>query len=462
MFSTKYDYDLFVIGAGSGGVRGGRIAAGHGAKVGMADDLDVGLGGTCVNVGCVPKKLFAYGSEARTDAIDAKGFGWDFEIPEPNWERLISNKNKEIERLNGIYEKMLGNAGVDIYKSRAELLDTNTVQMSDGKTVTAEKILIAVGGWPVMPDIPGKEYMISSNEAFYLKNPPKHAIMIGSGYISVEFAGIFKGYGAKVDLCIRRDRILGGFDTDIAEYLQHQLGLQGINVRQKTQVSKVEPLEGKEGWYRVDLTTGESIEADLIMAAIGRAPKIQGIGLEKAGIELDDKGFIKVDRYNRTSVKNIFAVGDCTDTLQLTPVALAEAHCFADTQFGNNERFPDTEDVATAVFSHPNVGTVGLSEIDAVKKYGTVKVYKSEFKALKHTMTDSTERSLMKVIVDKASDRVVGMHMVGPHAGETMQGFSAAIKLNITKAQLDTVIGIHPTAAEEFVTMRSMAYEASE
>ncbi|GAB5363290.1 hypothetical protein AAMO2058_000870800 [Amorphochlora amoebiformis] len=290
----KYDYDLFTIGAGSGGVRGSRIAASHGATVGVADDLDVGLGGTCVNVGCVPKKLFAYGAEASTEMRDAYGFGWNFKnkYPNPDWKRLITNKNNEIARLNGIYEKMLKNTGVDVYKARAELTGPNSV-MVDGKEISAGKILIAVGGWPTMPKIPGSEYMISSNEAFYLKSPPKQAVMIGSGYISVEFAGIFKGYGAKVDLCIRRDRILGGFDEDIARYLQEQMVNQGINVRPKTQVTAIRPDENKEGWFQVNLSDGGTICADVIMAAIGRKPKVSGLGLEKAGVEVDTNGFIK-------------------------------------------------------------------------------------------------------------------------------------------------------------------------
>mmetsp|Transcript_24344 Transcript_24344/g.39233 ORF Transcript_24344/g.39233 Transcript_24344/m.39233 type:complete len:484 (-) Transcript_24344:150-1601(-) len=457
----KFDYDLFTIGAGSGGVRASRIAAGHGASVGVADDLAVGLGGTCVNVGCVPKKLFAYGSELPTEVKDGEGFGWNFtsQAP-PDWQSLIQNKDKEIARLNGIYEKLLAGAGCDVHKSRAELVDNHTISLFEGsKTVTAAKILVAVGGWPSMPDIPGKEHLISSNEAFYLKNAPKHAVIAGAGYIAVEFAGIFHGYGAHVDLCIRKKKFLRGFDDDIAAFLQEQMIQQGVSVRPCTQIQKVEEAAGKEGWFDVTFDNGETVQADVVMSAIGRRPKLEGIGLDRAGVETSEKGFIKVDRYQRTNVHNIFALGDCTDTLQLTPAALAEGHCFADTQFGGNERFADLEDVATAVFSHPNIGTVGLSEKDAEKKYGHIKVFKSDFRPLKHTMTQSTERSIMKIIVDAKSDRVVGMHMVGAHAGEMMQGFAAAIKCHITKKQLDSVIGIHPTSAEEFVTMRTMAYE---
>ncbi|GAB5369068.1 hypothetical protein AAMO2058_001373600 [Amorphochlora amoebiformis] len=453
-----YDYDLFVIGAGSGGVRASRISASHGAKVAVADDLDVGLGGTCVNVGCVPKKLFAYGSEITTEVADAKGFGWDYDKPGLDWKRLIDNKNSEISRLNGIYERMLNNAGVDVVKGRATVKDAHTVAVGD-KTYSADKILVAVGGWPVMPDIEGKEHMITSNEIFYLKDAPKKAVIIGSGYIAVEFAGILHGYGADVDLLIRRDSILRGFDTDCGDYLRDAMIQQGVNIRKQTEAVKIEKRGDRD--FLVHLSTGDVIEADVILCAIGRNPKTSGLGLEEVGVELAKNGGVVVKKDGQTSIPSIYAVGDCTDTLQLTPVALAEGHCFADTHFGNNPRTADLEDVATAVFSHPNLGTVGLPEDRALDKYGNIKVYKSEFRPLKHTVSGSDERSLMKIIVDKATDRVVGMHMVGAHAGEMMQGFAAAIKMRISKAQLDSVIGIHPTSAEEFVTMRSVSYERS-
>eukprot|EP00472_Partenskyella_glossopodia_P014971 CAMPEP_0197515102 /NCGR_PEP_ID=MMETSP1318-20131121/335_1 /TAXON_ID=552666 /ORGANISM="Partenskyella glossopodia, Strain RCC365" /LENGTH=583 /DNA_ID=CAMNT_0043063379 /DNA_START=47 /DNA_END=1798 /DNA_ORIENTATION=+ len=452
----NYEYDLFVIGAGSGGVRASRISAGHGAKVAVADDLDVGLGGTCVNVGCVPKKLFAYGSEITTEVKDAAGFGWDFASPDLQWSRLIENKDKEINRLNGIYERMLTNSGVDVIKGRATLVDPHTVAVGD-KTYSAEKILVAVGGWPVIPDIPGKEHVITSNEIFYLKEMPKKAVILGSGYIAVEFAGILHGYGSNVDLIIRRDSILRGFDKDCSDYLRDAMIGQGINIHKGTEATAIE--KRGENDYLVTLKDGTVLEADCILAAIGRNPKTTNIGLENVGIEIGKNGGIAVKKDGQTNIPSIYAVGDCTDTLQLTPVALAEGHCFADTQFGNNPRTADLEDVATAVFSHPNLGTVGLPEDAALEKYGKIKVYKSEFRPLKHTVSGSTERSFMKIIVDSASDRVVGMHMVGAHAGEMMQGFAAAIKMRITKKQLDSVIGIHPTSAEEFVTMRTASYE---
>jgi len=451
-----YDYDLFVLGAGSGGVRASRISAGHGAKVGLADDLAVGLGGTCVNVGCVPKKLFSYGSEITQDVADAKGYGWDFAEPSLSWPRLIENKDKEISRLNGIYESMLSNSGVDLKKGRATIKDAHTVEVN-GEEYTAEKILVAVGGWPVIPDIPGKEHLQSSNEIFYKKEKPQKPVIIGSGYIAVEFAGILHGYKSDVHLVIRRDSILKGFDEETSAYLLEAYEKQGINVHKNTEVVKVE--KRGEDDYLCTLKDGSVIESDFVLAAIGRSPKTTNLGLENIGVELDKKGGIVVKKDGQTNVPSIYAIGDCTATLQLTPVALAEGHSFADTHFGNNPRSADLEDVATAVFSHPNLGTIGLPEDKALEKYAKIKVFKSEFRPLKHTVSGSNERSFMKIIVDSATDRVVGMHMVGAHAGEIMQGFSAAIKMGITKKVLDSVIGIHPTSAEEFVTMRSAAYE---
>lgn len=463
--SKKYDYDLFVIGAGSGGVRGSRIAASHGARVGVADDLEVGLGGTCVNVGCVPKKLFAYGSVARAEAREASGFGWDLEQKDgapPDWRRLIANKNAEIERLNGIYSRLLENAGVDVHQGRASFVDAHTLQI-DGRnggpssTVTAEKILVAVGGWPVLPRVEGSEHMITSNEAFYLPERPQSAVVVGSGYIAVEFAGIFHGYGSDVTLCARKESILRAFDTDIAAHLQEQMVQQGIDVRTNIQIESVKP--SVPGYFDVRFTDGSTVASDCVMAAIGREPKLAGLGLDNVNIDLDDNGFIRVDDYQKTNIDNIFAVGDCTDTLQLTPMAIAEAHCFADTQFGGMSRTADRSNVATAVFSHPNIGTVGLTEAEAASRYPRVQIFKSEFRPMKHTLSGSSERSLMKVVVDMDTDRVVGMHMVGAHAGETMQGFAAALKCGMTKSQLDGVVGIHPTSAEEFVTMRTAAYQ---
>eukprot|EP00466_Bigelowiella_natans_P011339 jgi/Bigna1/72169/fgenesh1_pg.18_\ len=454
----KYDYDLFVIGAGSGGVRASRMSAGYGARVALADDLAVGLGGTCVNVGCVPKKLFSYGSEITQDVQDAKGFGWDFPTPSLTWPRLIENKDTEINRLNGIYERMLSNAGVDLKKGRGVLKGPHTVEVN-GEEYTAEKILVAVGGWPSIPDIEGKEHLKTSNDIFFVKEAPQKPVIIGSGYIAVEFAGILHGYKADTHLVIRRDSILRGFDDDTAKYLLEAYEKNGIHVHKNTEVVKVE--KRGEADYLCTLKDGSTIESDFVIAAIGRHPKTVKLGLEDVGVDLDKNGGISVKKDGQTSIPSIYAIGDCTATLQLTPVALAEGHCFADTHFGNNPRLPDLEDVATAVFSHPNLGTVGLSEERALEKYGKIKVFKSEFRPLKHTVSGSQERSMMKIVVDSATDRVVGMHMVGAHAGEIMQGFSAAIKMGITKKVLDSTIGIHPTSAEEFVTMRSISYEKS-
>lgn len=458
MNNPDYDYDLFVIGAGSGGVRASRISAGHGAKVAIADDGAVGLGGTCVNVGCVPKKLFVYGSEITQEVKDSEGFGWNFPEPSLNWERLIENKDKEISRLNGIYERLLTNAKVDIKRGKGKLVDAHTVEV-DGNRYTADKILLCVGGWPVMPDITGKEHLKTSNDIFYTKKVPKKPVILGSGYIAVEFAGILHGYKSDVHLVIRREHILKGFDGEMADYLLNAYENQGIHVHKNSEAVKIEK-KGEDD-YVVYLKDGSTIETDYVLAAIGRNPKTKGIGLEDVGVKTNKRGGIVVQKDGQSSVPSIYALGDCTATLQLTPVALAEGHCFADTQFGNMPRTADLEDVATAVFSHPNLGTVGLSEEAALDKYKKIKVYRSEFRPLKHTVSGSSERSLMKIIVDSATDRVVGMHMVGAHAGEIIQGFSAAIKMKITKTVLDSVIGIHPTSAEEFVTMKTMAYEKS-
>mmetsp|Transcript_14669 Transcript_14669/g.20527 ORF Transcript_14669/g.20527 Transcript_14669/m.20527 type:complete len:465 (-) Transcript_14669:333-1727(-) len=458
MASGKYDYDLFVIGGGSGGVRASRIASGHGAKVALADDGAVGLGGTCVNVGCVPKKLMVYGSEFGRAAGESGGFGWDFKRGEADWQRLISNKDKEIKRLNGIYETyVLKKAGVEIFKSKATLIDAHTIQLAD-KKVTADKIMICVGGWPRQLKFEGSEHLITSNEVFFLKERPKRVVIIGAGYIAVEFAGIFEGYGCEVNLIYRKDLILRGFDKDCRKMLQNEMIKSGINVELKTQVTKIVK---KSDGLEVTLDNGKVIMADIVMAAAGRTPKTDGIGLEKVGVKME-KGYIVVDEWQRTNVENIFACGDCTPTLQLTPVALHEGHCFADTQFGGLVRRADREFVATAVFANPNLGTCGFTEEQARKIFGGIKVYMSEFTPLKNRVSGAPDKAMMKIIVESHSDRVVGMHMVGHSAGEIMQGFSVAMRMGMTKKQLDSTIGIHPTSAEEFVTMRTVHHEAKD
>mmetsp|Transcript_19759 Transcript_19759/g.29542 ORF Transcript_19759/g.29542 Transcript_19759/m.29542 type:complete len:473 (-) Transcript_19759:237-1655(-) len=458
----KYDYDLFVIGGGSGGVRGSRIAAAHGAKVGLADDLVVGLGGTCVNVGCVPKKLMVYGSEYGRMGKECGAFGWDVKQSEPVWPRLISNKDAEIKRLNGIYETyVLKKVGVEIFKSKAKLVDAHTISMFNGeKTVTADKILISVGGWPRQLKMEGHEHLITSNEVFFLKERPKRVIIIGSGYIGVEFAGIFEGYGSDVTLVMRGSCVLKAFDKDCREFLQEEMTKSGVKIEKNSNIVKI--VKQSDGSLEATLDTGKVLVADVILAAAGRVPNTKNIGLDKAGVEVDKRGFIKVDEWQRTNVQNIFSCGDCTDTLQLTPVALHEGHCFADTQFGGLVRRADLEFVATAVFAHPNLGTCGMTEEQAIKAFGGIKVYKSSFTPLKNRVSGATDKAMMKVIVATHSDKVVGMHMVGHAAGEIMQGFSTAMRMGMTKKQLDSTIGIHPTSAEEFVTLRESKYEIKE
>uniref|UniRef100_A0A7S0H812 Glutathione-disulfide reductase n=1 Tax=Amorphochlora amoebiformis TaxID=1561963 RepID=A0A7S0H812_9EUKA len=427
----------------------------------MADDGAVGLGGTCVNVGCVPKKLMVYGSEFGRAAKEGKAFGWDTKQGEAVWSRLIKNKNKEISRLNKVYEdKVLVPAGVKVIKSRAQLIDAHTIQLDTKETCTADKILISVGGWPRQLKFPGSEHLITSNEVFFLKERPKRVVIIGVGYIGVEFAGIFEGYGSDVTLIMRGELILRAFDKDCRTFLQNEMVKSGIKMEKKTEISKI--VKQSDGSFQVTLNNGKVLMADVVMAAAGRLPKTEGLGLEKAGVELDKRGFIKVNEWQQTNIPNIFSVGDCTPTLQLTPVALHEGHCFADTQFGGKVRRADREYVATAVFANPNLGTCGLTEDQALKEYGGIKVFTSKFLPLKNRVSGATDESFMKIIVATHSDKVVGMHMVGHGAGEIMQGFSTAMRMGMTKKQLDSTIGIHPTSAEEFVTMRTEKYEVKE
>lgn len=464
--SETFDFDLFVLGCGSAGVRAARMSAKYGAKVCVADDMAVGLGGTCVNVGCVPKKLFVYGSLHGHHWEHARGFGFQVgEVPSVEWPNLIVNKDAEISRLNGIYERMLVGAGCTLVKQRGEIFDAHTVLLGDGTTRTAGKILICVGGWPTVPDVPlgGKEYIISSNECFYLEKAPKNVVIWGGGYIAVEMAGIFKGYGADVHIIIRQDLVLRGFDEDVRIHLQNELKKNGFFIHETTTVKKVEKVGDDE--FKVFLDDESTLACDLVLAATGRKPKLN-IGLEKVGIMVDERtNEIIVDEDGKTSCPSIFAVGDCTNAMKLTPVALEQGHCFADTFFGNNPRLPDLESVATAVFSYPNVGTVGLTENEAVAKYGRVRVFNSIYTPLKchigqaNLTIQEREKDFMKIIVDTATDKVVGIHMVGDNAGDIMQGFGVAIKCGVTKAQLDLTIGIHPTAAEELVTMRNAKYE---
>ena len=445
---SEYDFDFYVIGAGSGGVRCARMSASYGARVGVAEERD--LGGTCVNVGCVPKKLFSYGSHFAGDFEDAAAYGWNVGPATLDWKRLIENKNREILRLNGIYRRILDNNNVTIHEARATLKDAHTLDVG-GQIITADKILVATGGWPSVPDFPGKEHAITSNEAFFLEDLPRRIIIVGGGYIAVEFAGILHGYGSHVTQLYRGDLFLRGFDQDLRTHLASEMKKQGIDLRFNSNVASIE----KNGDVLVvTLEDGSTLEADAVMYATGRVPNTRSIGLEELGVEMKRDGSIVVDDHFQTSVPNIYALGDVIDRYQLTPVAISEAMVLSANLFNGKNLDMDYADIPTAVFSHPNIGTVGLTEEEARGKYGDVDIYRSTFKPMKHTLTGRDEQILMKLIVDKASDRVVGCHMVGSDAGELIQGMGVALKAGATKAQFDATVGIHPTAAEEFVTMR--------
>lgn len=442
------DYDLFVIGAGSGGVRAARIAAGYGAKVAVCEESRVG--GTCVIRGCVPKKLYVHAGHFAEDFEEAAGFGWSVEGVSFDWSTLVANKDVEIDRLNGLYKQTLANANVDLIEARGELVDANTIDLGD-RTVTADKILIATGAWPERPDIPGIEHSITSNEAFDLDVLPNRIIIVGGGYIAVEFAGIFAALGVDTVQLYRRDLILRGFDRDIRTFLSAEMIKKGVDLRLNTNIAAI---ERTDDGVMATFEDGTLMNAGAVMFATGRSPKTDGMGLETVGVERRDNGAIVINDDFQTSVPNIFALGDCTDRMQLTPVAIAEAMAFTATQFDGRPTRMDYLDVPTAVFSQPPVGTVGLTEEQAREKYSDVEIFRSDFRPLKHTLSGSDERTMMKLIVDKASDRVVGAHMVGMDAGEIAQGLGIALKCGATKAQFDATVGIHPTAAEEFVTMR--------
>ncbi|HVA84355.1 MAG TPA: glutathione-disulfide reductase [Candidatus Binataceae bacterium] len=444
-----YDFDLFTIGGGSGGVRASRMAAQYGAKVALAEERY--LGGTCVNVGCIPKKLLVYASEFSEAFADCAGFGWTLGERNFNWSTLIANKDREIARLNGVYEKVLTDHGVRILRARATIADPHTVVVGSERH-TARYILIATGGWPSTPSIPGGELAITSNEAFFLPQFPSQAIVVGGGYIGLEFAGIFHGLGAQVSVVHRGDLFLRGFDDDVRRALAVEMGKRGVELRFNRQVERIERLPRG---IRATLNDGAALEADLIMFATGRTPNTHDLGLERAGVRLDDKGAVAVDSYSCSSVPNIYAVGDCTDRMQLTPVAIAEGQAVAETLFHGNPKTPDYANVPTAVFSQPPIGTVGLTEAEARERYRAIDVYRSSFRPLKHTVSGRDEHSFMKLVVDRDTDRVLGCHMVGTDAGEIIQGLAIALKCGATKAQFDATIGIHPTAAEEFVTMRN-------
>nr|WP_211264554.1 glutathione-disulfide reductase [Gynuella sunshinyii] len=451
---AMFDYDLLVLGAGSGGVRAARFAAGFGAKVGIIEELY--LGGTCVNVGCVPKKLFVYGSELRSSFKLMKSYGLNVSEPDFDWPMLRDNKTREISRLNEIYNAMLTNAGVNIIHGRGVLKDRHHIQVGDD-VYSARNILIAVGGWPFLPDIPGREHLISSNEVFYLDEFPKDIVIIGGGYIAVEFAGIFAALGANVQLHYRGPQILRGFDDEVREFAADQIAGNGVDIRCQSNLTKVEKTDNKRLKVTFSSEAEERVwECDQVLMATGRKPKTTDLGLEGVGVELDSSGAIKVDEHFRTSVDNIYALGDVIDRVALTPVALAEGMFVARHLFDDKTATAvDYSNIPTAVFSQPNIGTVGLTEEQAKLMHKRVLVYTSNFRPMKYTLSDKQERCFMKLLVCGQTDKILGAHMVGPDAGEIIQGIAIAIKAGATKKDFDQTIGIHPTSAEEFVTMRA-------
>ena len=446
-----YDFDLYVIGAGSGGVRAARFAAGFGAKVGVAESRY--LGGTCVNVGCVPKKLLVYGAHFAEDFEQAAGFGWSLDEAQFDWATLIANKDREINRLNGIYRNLLVNSGVTLHEGHARIVAPHTVEIN-GEHFSAKHILIATGGWPQIPQIPGAEHAISSNEAFFLKTLPKRVLVVGGGYIAVEFAGIFHGLGASTSLLYRGDLFLRGFDGAVRKHLQEELTKRGMDLQFNADIERID--RQADGSLNVTLKDGRKLETDCVFYATGRRPMLDNLGLENTAVKLDQKGFVEVDELYQTAEPSILAIGDVIGRVQLTPVALAEGMSVARRLFKPEQyRLVDYQMIPTAVFSLPNIGTVGLTEEQAREAGHEVQIFESRFRPMKLTLTECQERTLMKLVVDAKTDKVLGCHMVGPEAGEIVQGLAIALKAGATKRDFDETIGVHPTAAEEFVTMRT-------
>lgn len=448
---SGFDFDLFVIGGGSGGVRAARIAAGHGARVGIAEEYR--FGGTCVIRGCVPKKLLVYASRYSDAFEDARGFGWTVEEPSFDWEALIAAKDKEIARLEGLYRQGLDNAGVTVFEERAVLADRYTLKLASGRTVTADKILVATGGAPNVDDkLEGKEHVITSNDAFHLERLPERVVVVGGGYIAVEFAGIFAGLGAETTLIYRGPKILRGFDEDLRDAITEAYGSRGIRLVLGHVFSKIEKTDrGLIG----HLDNGAHLEADQIMFAIGRSPNVKGLGLEALGVKQGWNGHVVVDKDSRSNVDNIFAVGDVCDRYNLTPVAIREGHAFADTQFGSDPWQIDHALIPTAVFATPEMGTVGLPEHEAIERCKVLDIYKSSFRPMRATLSGREERMLLKLLVDGESDKVVGCHIVGDDAAEIAQMAAIAMRMGARKGDFDRTMALHPSAAEELVTMRN-------
>jgi len=447
---SDYDYDLFVIGAGSGGVRAARVSAAHGAKVAVAEEYRVG--GTCVIRGCVPKKLLVFGAHFAEDLKDARRFGWNVPDCDFEWKVLRDNVLADVDRIEGLYTQTLESNKVEVFHERATIAGPHEIELASGKKVTAKYILVATGAWPMVPDVEGAEHGITSNEVFHLDECPKRVVIAGGGYIANEFAGIFHEFGAHVTLINRSDQMLRSYDAQIRDrLLQISMG-KGINFRFNAQMERIE--KNEDGTMCVRIKDGDPVACDLLLFATGRKPNSENLGLEAAGVAIDDKGAIKVDDHNRTNVESIYAVGDVTNRVQLTPVAIREGHAFADTVFGNNPRTVDYGCIPSAVFSHPPLAAVGMTEAEARNKLGTVKVYTSDFRAMKNVLANRNERALYKMIVDATTDKVVGLHMIGPDAPEILQAAAVAVKAGLTKQDFDDTVALHPSMAEELVLMK--------
>ncbi|APL94058.1 glutathione-disulfide reductase [Sphingobium indicum] len=447
---SDYDFDLFVIGAGSGGVRASRVAAAHGAKVAVAEEYRVG--GTCVIRGCVPKKLLIYGAHFAEDLKDARRFGWNVPDCDFEWKTLRDNVLADVDRLEGLYRNTLDNHEVELIQERATITGPHGVRLASGREVSAKYILVSTGAWPIVPDIEGAEHGVTSNELFHLEECPKRIVIVGGGYIANEFAGIFHQFGSHVTIVNRSGTLLRGYDEQIRDRLLQISTMKGINFRFNAEMEKIEKKE--DGTLTVRFKSGDPIACDLLLFATGRRPHVEGLGLENAGVELSDKGAIKVDDYSRTSCESIYAVGDVTDRMQLTPMAIREGHAFADTLFGDNPRTVDYACVPSAVFSHPPLAGVGMTEAEARNKLGTVKIYTSDFRPMKNVLAGRDERALYKMVVDATTDRVVGLHMIGPDAPEILQAAAIAVKAGLTKQAFDDTVALHPSMAEELVLLK--------
>jgi glutathione reductase (NADPH) len=447
---SDFDYDLFVIGAGSGGVRASRVAASHGARVAVAEEYRVG--GTCVIRGCVPKKLLVYGAHFAEDIHDARKFGWDVADCKFDWRVLRDNVLAEVDRLEGLYGQTLDNHKVTLFRTHATVIGPQKVRLADGQELTAERILIATGGWPHVPEFPGSDHAITSNEVFHLDTLPKRIVIAGGGYIANEFAGIFNEFGSKVTIVNRGDTILRGYDEQIRDRLLQISMTKGIDFKFNAPFRSIE--KKADGSLTVHLENCEPIEADAVLMATGRVPNTNGLGLEAIGVELDAQGAIKVDAANQSSVPSLYAVGDVTNRIQLTPVAIREGQAFADSVFGGKPTRVDYANVPSAVFSHPPIGAVGMTEAQARNELGSVRIYTSDFRAMKNVLAGRNERALYKMVVNEATDQVVGLHMIGPDAPEILQAAAVAVKAGLTKADFDATVALHPSMAEELVLMK--------